>query len=202
MDRRFLIIAIVVLGLSAGAAAQDAPQGGVTNKEVPIKSSLGRMGLGLPEPTASGEWEGTWVYISRDVRLALWMKEDEGKPIVKLRFEGTLRTTEIFETDWTGKARYFVQDHPGIFEFTLEETGPDMIQADWDWVLDMRGSSRSEKSDIEMYRAGDGRRLVMFFKNFKRTINSGGTEKVHDFPQSWTFRKLSRRLVLWEELPL
>jgi hypothetical protein len=201
MSARIFIGTILVLALSAGAAGQDTPPTTLTREELPIKSSLGRLGLGLPEPTSQGKWDGTWIYISRDVRLALWMAQDEGKPIVKLRFEGTLRGTESFETDWMGKASYFVEDHPGKFAFELKETGPDLIVADWDWELDMRGSSRTEKADIEMYRAGDGRRLVMHFKDFERIVRSGGREKVQDFPQAWTFRKMSRRLVLWEELP-
>ena len=200
MNGRIFIGTTLILALSAGAAGQDPPAK-IIQEEIPIKSSRGRTGLGLPEPTSKGTWDGTWLYVSRDVRLALWMAENQGKPIVKFRYEGTVRATESFETDWTGKARYFVQDHPGTFEFILKETGPDLIEAGWDWVLDMRGSSRTEKGDIEMYRAGDGRRLVMFFKNFERIIVSGGRQKVHDFPQAWTFRKMSRRLVLWEELP-
>ncbi len=201
MRGRIFIGTTLALALSAGAAGQDPPPR-ITNRELPIKSSLGRMGLGLPEPTSKGNWEGTWMYISRDVHLALWIAEDKGKPIVKFRYEGSLRGSESFETDWTGKARYFVENHPGTFEFTLKETGPDLIEADWDWVLDMRGSSRTETSDIEMYRAGDGRQLVMYFKDFERVVLSQGQRKVHNFPQAWTFRKMSRRLVLWEELPL
>jgi len=201
MRGRILIGTTLTLMLSAGAAGQDPPPR-IIKREVPIKSSLGRMGLGLPEPTSKGNWEGTWVYISRDVHLALWIAEDRGKPIVKFRYEGALRGSETFETDWTGKARYFVENHPGTFEFTLNKTSPDLIEADWDWVLDMRGSSRTETGDIEMYRAGDGRRLVMYFKEFERIVESRGKRKVHNFPQAWTFRKLSRRLVLWEELPL
>ncbi len=200
MHGHIVIVTALVLGLSAGAAGQDPPSI-LIKQEVPIKSSLGRMGLGLPKPTSKGIWEGTWLYVSRDVTLAMWLTEDQGKPIAKFRYAGTLRATESFETDWDGKANYFVEDHPGTFEFTLKETGPDVIEADWDWVLDMRGSSRTEESEIEMYRAGDGRRLVMFFKVFERVIESGGTRKVHDAPQAWTFRKMSRRLVLWEELP-
>ncbi len=202
MSGRIFIGTTLVLALSAGAAGQDPPPTKIIKQELPIKSSLGRLGLGLPEPTSKGNWDGTWMYISRDVHMALWMAEDQGKPIVKFRFEGSLRGSETFETDWTGKARYFVQDYPGTFEFTLKETGPDLIEAGWDWELDMRGSSRTEKGDIEMYRAGDGRRLVMYFKDFERIIHSGGKRKVQHFPQAWTFRKMSRRLVLWEELPL
>ena len=200
MPQRIFIGTVLLLALCSGAAGQDPPPR-VIKEEVPIKSSFGRMGLGLPEPTDKGVWDGTWIYVSRDIRLAMWMREEQGKPVVKFRYEGTLRATESFETDWTGKASYFVQDHPGEFEFTLRETGADLIEANWDWMLDMRGSSRSEKGDIEMYRAGDGRRLVMFFRDFERIIETGGTRKVHDSPQAWTFRKLSRRLARWEELP-
>ena len=198
---RLVIVSTLILALSAGVAGQEVQSKTVIKTEVPIKSSLGRMGLGLPAPSSNGTWTGTWMYISRDIRMALWMSEEQGEPAVKFRYESSMRSTEKFETDWAGQARYFVQDHPGVFEFTIGETGPDLIQAVWDWELDMRGSSRTEKGDVEMYRAGDGRRLVMFFKNFERIIRSGGKQKVHDFPQAWTFRKMSRRLVLWEELP-
>ncbi len=202
MSARILIGTTLVFALSAGAAGQDPPPSKIIKREVPIKSSLGRMGIGMPELTSKGTWDGTWLYISRDVHLALWISEDQGKPIVKFRYEGSLRGSETFETDWTGKARYFVENHPGTFEFKLKKTGPDLIEADWDWELDMRGSSRTEKADIEMYRAGDGLRLVMYFKDFERIVLSQGQRKVHNFPQAWTFRKMSRRLVLWEELPL
>jgi len=198
---RRLILFFVAGFLALGAVAQDQAPDKIVNKEVPIKSSLGRMGLGLPQPSSAGRWDGTWMYISRDVRMALWMKEDEGKPVAKFRFEGTLMGTEAFETDWTGSARYFVQDHQATFDFTITEAGPDAITAGWDWILDMRGSSRTEKSEIDLYRSGDGRRLVMHFKDFERIIESGGKKRILDAPQAWTFRKMSRRLVLWEELP-
>ncbi len=201
MLRRIFMSSALLLAFFGATTAQEKAEGGIIKEEVPLKTSLGRMGLGLPAPTSKGSWEGTWIYVSRDVRMALWMRETDGKPETKFRFESMLASTETFETDWTGSTTYFVQDRPARFSFTMSEAGKDRIEGDWDWMLDMRGSSRSEKSDVEMYRAGDGRRLVMHFKNFLRTVESGGRRRIFDSPQAWTFRKLSRRQALWEELP-
>ncbi len=78
MHGRILIVAALLLALSAGAAGQDPPPSKIIKREVPIKSSLGRMGIGMPEQTSKGTSDGTWLYISRDIRLARWMTEDQG----------------------------------------------------------------------------------------------------------------------------
>jgi hypothetical protein len=52
-----------------------------------------------------------------------------------------------------------------------------------------------------MYRTGDGRFFVMEFDKLERVINLGEEEKVLSSSPSWTFRKASKRLVLWDELP-
>ena len=111
-------------------------------------------------------------------------------------------TPETFETDWSGQANYTVQEKPASFSFVLDEIAEDRIKASWDWVLNMHGSGREEHGKLELYRAGDGRRLVMHFKDFDRVIERAGQRMIHDKPQAWTFTKISRRLARWEELPL
>jgi hypothetical protein len=201
MFRRIISVVVLALGLCAGVAGQDKPTGKVLKEELPVKSSFGRTALGLPEPTSAGTWDGTWIYVSRDERFALWFSKDQGKTIAKIRFEGTRGVSEAFETDWTGRATYSVQDLPGVFEFTLKNDDPDRLEADWHWVLDLRGSSRTENGDVTLYRSEDGRRMVMHFKNFERVIESAGGVRRSNAPHAWTFRKLSRRVALWEELP-
>ncbi len=102
MQRRNLVSLALILGFCGVPAAQDKVESNIVKEEVPLKTSLGRMGLGLPMPTSKGTWEGTWIYVSRDVRMALWMREKDGKPETKFRFESMLASTETFETDWTG----------------------------------------------------------------------------------------------------
>jgi len=198
MLARIIGATVLILALGPGIVGQ----GKVVKEELPFTSSLGRTAIGLPEATDRGTWDGTWIYVSRDVRMALWLTRDKGKTIAKIQFQGTISGDEAFETDWTGTANYSVQDLPGIFEFTLKNDDPDRLEADWYWSLDLRGSSRTENADIQMYRAGNGRRMVMYFKDFERIVKSGGNTRRFALPQAWTFRKLSRRLALWEELPL
>ena len=201
-----LIAASLVLVSSAAFGQgekqeEPKPPTTTTSYEVPITSSRGRSAIAIPNRTDNGEWSGTWIYVNRDYQFALWLSEDDGKPIAKLRFMGNGNLVEAFETDWKGRADYSVQGFPGRFELRMQEVGPDVMKAIWDWDLDFQGSARRESAEIEMFRAGDGRQLVMHFKDFERVIESASGDQRYALPQSWTFRKLSRRLVLWEELP-
>jgi hypothetical protein len=172
-----------------------------TSYEVPLTTSRGRTAIAVPTRTDNGEWNGTWIYVNRDYNFALWLSEDKGKPIAKIRFMGNGNLVEAFETDWQGHADYSVQGYPARFDLRLEQTGPDFMVGAWDWDLDFQGSARRETGRVEMFRAGDGRQLVMHFNDFERVIESTSGDRTFRLPQSWTFRKLSRRLVLWEELP-
>jgi len=200
----FIAVCLILVSSAAfgqGKKKDSKPPTTSTSYEVGAINSRGRMAISVPNPTDRGEWNGTWIYVNRDYNFALWLSEEDGKPIGKIRFRGNGNLVESFETDWQGVADYNVQGFPARFELRFEEAGPDAIKAVWDWDLDFQGSSRRETGDVEMFRAGDGRQLVMHFKEFKRVIESSSGDRVHQYPQAWTFRKLSRRLALWEELP-
>ncbi len=200
MKYRALLV-IVVSFLVVVTSGQD-PKTKLQHTEVESSNVYGRSALAVPKRSEAGSWAGTWTYISRDHRFALWLAEEQGKTIAKIRYSGNGRIDEDFETDWTGSAKYTVQNLPATFDFKLGEVGPNEMTVEWTWDLDLRGSARREKANLEIFRVGDGRHLVMFFKEFERVIESGGRVMRADSPQAWTFSKRSRRLVLWEELPL
>lgn len=201
MGLRFVIVFGIAL-VSAGALGQEttAPvERG--SREIPGATSRGRTAIAIPARTDAGRWTGTWIYVNRDYNFALWLNEDEGATVAKLRFKGNGNLVEAFETAWDGHAEYNVDGYPARFDFHLLETGPDVMTATWSWDLDFRGSGRREVSSIEMFRTGDGRQLVLNFHDFEKVISSSGGSRSYNLPQVWTFRKMSKRLVLWEELP-
>ena len=210
MRRTILTVLATLISFVFGLPyqAQDAPKVRPKKTETYIKTEVhndtfhGRTALALPQATDRGNWTGTWIYINRDVRFALWMKEEGDKIVAKMQYLGAYLTPETFETDWSGQANYTVQEKPATFSFVLDDITDDRIEASWDWVLNMHGSGREEHGKLELYRAGDGRRLVMHFKDFDRVIERAGQRMIHDKPQAWTFTKISRRLARWEELPL
>lgn len=175
---------------------------GYVKKEVRADAVHGRTALSLPTPTERGDWYGTWLYVNRDIHFALWIDEKEGQPIFKLRYLGAYLTPETFETDWTGTTTYKVQNNVAEFKFLITDFDDDQISADWSWSIDLKGSGRDETSKISIYRAGDGRRLVMHFTEFNRRIQRAGQTVIHDHDQAWTFVKVSKRLARWEELPI
>lgn len=158
------------------------------------------MGVSAPERTDEGRWKGTWMYTYRDGRMALWLRGDGGEPELKIRFQ-SVSSPEAFETDWQGEADYDVAGHPGAFTLDLETSDPDTLRGTLFWQLEGSNSTRTEKGDFTAYRAGDGRRLVVRFDEYARTIESGA-KRFHAEPTPvWVFRKASRRLVRWDELP-
>jgi len=201
MNLRPLLIACVLLTAVPAIAQDTEPPPTMTSKEIPLTTSRGRTAIAVPTRTDNGDFGGTWIYVNRDYMFALWLSEHDGKPIARIRFQGNGNLIEAFETDWEGLSNYSVQGYPARFNFRLNEADPDLLKASWDWDLDFRGSARREKGEVEVYRSGDGRQLVMNFLEFERVIESTSGDRRFALPQVWTFRKLSKRLVLWEELP-
>jgi hypothetical protein len=173
-----------------------------SKSEVSKDTFHGRSALSLPTATTAGDWQGSWVYVNRDVHLALWLDEKDGELSVKLRYLGAYLTPETFETDWSGTTNYMVQNKPAEFKFLITDWDAAKIDADWSWFLDLKGSSRTETAKIKMYRTGDGRRLVMHFTEYKRVIERAGQDIVYDYQQAWTFTKVSKRHARWDELPI
>ena len=63
------------------------------------------------------------------------------------------------------------------------------------------GSARIQEGDYTLYRAGDGRAMVLDFSSFEQRIEKPGPDEVATGDPSWTFKKASKRHVLWDELP-
>ena len=191
-------IRLASIALLAGVAAAQEP---------PVKTSpderftdWGRETHTVPVASNQGVWDGTWFYVNRDVRLAMWIKTEAGTPQVKLRYN-SMNTGEGFETDWSGKADYQVRDAVAKFDLGLARRDADVIEGHWEWALKAGSSLRLEEGDYRMYRAGDGRFLALVIDSLTKTLRSGGKDEVYKVPLSWTFRKASKRLVLWDELP-
>jgi hypothetical protein len=76
------------------------------------------------------------------------------------------------------------------------------IKGRWEWSLEVGTAARKQRGDVSLYRSGNGRSLVVHFDTCEVYIGP------RDQPDSWrpiqeslTFRKASKRLVRWEELP-
>jgi hypothetical protein len=164
--------------------------------------SFGKSRVQVPQATDDGSWGGTWFYASRDFRVALWLRPGENGPLPDYRFQ--LRragTEEHFATDWKGQATYDLSGSPGKFSMTLVDGDADELSGSWDWTVDFIDSARGEHSPIRVFRIGDGRNLAIHFEDFRIELTRGGETQVIDTEQIWTFRKASRRMLGWDELP-
>jgi len=152
------------------------------------------------DPTIAGSFDGTWMYVNRDARWVLWARTRNGVPQVKLQYM-SLASPEAFETDWDGKAEYYVAGSTVTFELKLGKSSADRLVGTWSWVLKIDNSGRRETSDIVIHRTGYGRTLLMDFKNFEKTITRDGRDKTIKLPVAWSWTKISKRELLWDELP-
>jgi len=191
-SQRLAALALVVSTLCAGGAFP------VLAQKVPSYS--GQVGVYVPERTEAGTWDGTWYYNSVTMKMALWMRTRRGKVEVKVRYESG-RGPLAFETDWTGAASYYSDAQPASFAMKLGKTGPADIEGTWDWTTRYRSTSRTETGKFSLYRARDGRTLVVKFNEYELvSIRDGKTARVTTAPV-WTFLKASKREALWDEIP-
>ena len=170
-----------------------------------VKTDLPGIGPERPmiqkdDPTSAGSFDGTWMYVNRDTHFALWVRTKNGVPQVRLQFQ-SLASPEAFESDWDGKALYYMAGNPVTFELKLGESNLDRIVGKWSWVLTVGNSMRRETADIVIYRTVYGRTLMMDFENYEKTITSGGKNKIMKAPVVWNWVKISNREILWDELP-
>ena len=152
------------------------------------------------EPTTAGSFDGTWMYVNRDSRYALWIRTKDGVPQVKLQYQ-SLSTPEAFESDWDGKAVYYLAGNPVNFDLKLGKATKDQILGTWSWDLKIDASARHENADVVIYRTHYGRTILMDFQNFVRTVTRNGKDAVMKTPINWTWNKVSKRELLWDELP-
>jgi len=159
-----------------------------------------RLLLRKPEPTTSGSFDGTWMYVNRDSRFALWVRTKNGVSQVKVQYQ-SLANPEAFETDWDGKAVYYLAGTPVTFDLKLGRCNADQILGDWSWVLDTPETVRKETADLVVNRTGNGRTLLMDFQNYQKLLRRNGQDKTVKVPVAWTWTKISKRELLWDELP-
>jgi hypothetical protein len=179
------------LGLQTGAGEIKTDIPGIGNEKVLIS---------LDEPTTAGSFDGTWLYVNRDSRFGIWIREKDGLPQVKVQYQ-SLANPEAFETDWDGKALYYLGEHPVTFELKLTERTADRIQGKWSWVLDGGDASRKETADVVLFRTDYGRTMQINFQNFERVIYNGVKNKIMRTPMVWTWNKISKRELMWDEFP-
>ena len=192
--RRTLIPLAVLLVLAAGAALASEE-----NTKLPGMGT-DTMGLKKADPTTAGEFDGTWMYVNRDARYAMWIRTKDGTRQVKIQFQ-SLANPEAFETDWTGKTTYYLAGNPVKFDLTVTGADADKITGNWSWVLEVGGSGRRETANVVLQRTGYGRNLLMDFQDFQRIVTQDGQNKVFRVPTAWNWVKVSKRELLWDELP-
>jgi hypothetical protein len=160
---------------------------------------FGKWDIVVPVRTDAGVWDGTWYFVSRDNRMVMWLRTTDGKPELKLQYQ-SLASAEAFETDWTGRASYYLAGEPATFDCTLTQRDANTLQGTWNWKLEFEDSSRTENGTFTIYRAGDGRQLVMRFDELERQLRRHNEIRRYPMKTSWTFTKASKRLLLWDEV--
>ncbi|HZN55544.1 MAG TPA: hypothetical protein VFB67_09505 [Candidatus Polarisedimenticolaceae bacterium] len=159
-----------------------------------------RVGIRKADPTNAGTFDGTWMYVNRDARYAMWIRTKDGASQIKIQYQ-SLAGPESFETDWTGKATYYLAGNPVTFDLSVVGSDPDKISGKWNWNLVVGTSGRRESADLVLQRTGYGRNLLMDFRNYERTFTRNGQDKTVKLPNAWNWNKISKRELLWDELP-
>ena len=157
----------------------------------------------LPEDTGAGDWPGTYLYISRDVKVAMWIRLRDGIPEIKVRYL-SMQAPETFETDWKGDASYTFSGLPGTFALRLQKRGERTIEGTWRREVADPRMGLLEEGTFSLYRTGNGRAIVMKFDKLDLEIRDRGIpRRVSLAPVGWTFWKYSKRSdALWDELPI
>jgi hypothetical protein len=174
--------------------------GGEVKTDLPGGVGTERQLVQRDDPTTAGSFDGTWMYINRDMRFGLWIRTEDGIPKVKMQYQ-SLANPEAFETDWDAKALYYMAGSPVTFEVKLGESTRDRIVGKWLWDLTVGSTTRRETADLVVYRTRYGRTLVMDFQNYEKTLSEGTKNKVMRAPVVWNWTKISNRELLWEEFP-
>ncbi len=158
-------------------------------------SLYGRSTVKASDRSDAGDWAGTWFYVSKRRKMALWMRIEEGIPKFKLRVNDKGNN---LTTDWDGQASYEARGKRGEFSMTVDQRDDRTISGSWVWTLGKPDHGWKTTADFTMYRTGHGRQLVMRVENWHRE-HAGRAQ--HLALQIWTFHKASRRQAVWGELP-
>ena len=188
MLRSLITITVLLCSIPVGLAQSEAAR-------------HGRTAVAFPGRTTAGHFDGTWYYASREHRVGMFVRTVEDKTEVQLIYRSN-RRPESFETDWSGRAEYLLAGQPCGFELDVLEATADRLLGNWRWITSWSGDEREVRSSVDIHRTGDGRQLVIRFPDRTYTARDPeGNEVQVDQAESWTFRKLSHRIVRVEELP-
>src|SRR4029077_7136408 len=108
-------IAAVAVAVPAGEKATDFR--GIGNEKIVVQ---------VADPTSAGTFDGTWMYVNRDVQFGMWIRTKNGVPQIKIQHQ-SLAGPEAFETDWEGKASYYLGGNPVTFELKPAQSSADRI---------------------------------------------------------------------------
>lgn len=169
--------------------------------EQPTLDPSGRAVVIVPDRTDKGSWDGTWVFATRDAKYALWLRTEEGTTKARLRYQ-SISSPEGFETGWDGRASYALAGAPVTFAMDFDRADANVLAGTWDWDAEFPDSARKEVGKFEAFRSGDGRSLVLRFTSFQRSVRRKDKVRTTEALPVWTFRKVSKREALWDELPL
>jgi hypothetical protein len=189
----------LAIALAAAAVVGLAGYAGEEKTDLPAFGTEKLM-VKKPDPTTSGSFDGTWMYVNRDTRYAMWIRTKDGAQQVKIQFQ-SLASPEAFETDWDGKAVYYLAGTPVTYELKLGKSSVDQLTGTWTWNLSIDGTRRQETADLVVHRTGNGRSLLMDFQNYQKIVSQRGQDKTFRYPVAWTWTKVSKRELLWDELP-
>lgn len=154
----------------------------------------------IPAKTEEGIFTGTWYYIDRDMQFAFFIKEEEGQNKIKIRWK--MRSGEEFETGWDGRCQYMFRGYEG--KANLKISNPhdkNELKGDWEWIYTTDTMTRTERAAFTIYRAEDGRKLVWMLPDFERIIQGEKKSKIYAYEDMHIFRKVSDRIVDWDDIP-
>ncbi len=154
----------------------------------------------IPVPTSEGTFMGTWFYVDRDMRFAIYFREEEGKIQAKLRWE--IYHSEMFETDWDGKCTYMYEGNEGNVHLDIANPeNKDQLEGKWSWRLGSGTGERIEEGTFTIYRSEKGLKLAWIMPDWSQRFKSGEKEKKYKYEQMHILRKASNRLIQWDEIP-
>ena len=161
-----------------------------------------RVGVRGGEPTQAGTFEGTWIYANRDAHYAMWIRTKDGKPQVRLQYQ-SLANPESFETDWDGPRELLHGGEAGVVLAPARRGRcPGARRPLGLGALRRRAPRAARRRASRCSARGYGRTLSMNFKDYQRIITAGPNGNVLRAPMTWTWVKVSKRELLWDETAL
>ena len=75
----------ILAALAAASAIALAVHAGEIKTDLPGIGTERQL-IQKDDPTTAGSFDGTWMYVNRDMHFALWLRTKNGAPEVKVKF--------------------------------------------------------------------------------------------------------------------